>query len=456
MKIDRTKRRRVLIRVWLSAAAVIFGILAGVWHEKALRGETAARYAAEHSFGELVTAVTELDAALEKSLWATGPAAAAGLCTQVYARAVTAQMSLSALPFDTGELESLSGFLSRVGDYAFALSRAAAAGRGYTPEQREALRGLSGAAGTLALNLRSLRLDVQDGSVSPAALSRAARTLEETAAAAPRSLGESLKRIEQEFPELPSLVYDGPFSEHLTGLRPRALEGLEEVSQEEARAAAAALLNLSPARIVPDGDCEGELPCYRFSADGAGGAKIVLRVTKQGGRVLSMLSSRPAGTARLGPEEAVEAARRFLEAAGYRGMAETYHMARDGVLTVNFAWRQGSVLCYSDLVKVSVALDTGAVCGFEAKGYLMAHCERVLPEIAVSAEEAAAALSPELEPLSAQTALVPSDGPYETLCHELKCAGPGGRRYLVYVSAVTGEQEKILILLEDENGTLTI
>ena len=454
--IDRAKRRRTLIYIWLTAAAVVFALLAGVWHQQAAERERRLRYAWEHSFGELVTAVTELDSALEKSLWATTPATAAGLCAQVYGKAAVAQMSLSALPFDTGELETLSGFLSRVGDYAFALSRAAAAGRGYTDEQRAALKGLSRAAGTLALNLRSLRLDVQEGEVPLNALSRAARTLEQTAQTTPPSLGESLKRIEREFPEVPSLVYDGPFSEHLTGRAPLALEGLAEVDAEEARAAAASLLRLSSARVYPTGDCDGIIPCYRFEADGPGGGKYTVRVTKQGGRVLSMLSSRPVGSARLSAEEAVDAARRFLAAAGYRDMAETYHMRQGNILTVNFAWRQGDVLCYSDLVKVSVALDDGAVCGFETQGYLTAHCVRSLPEAAVSDAEAAALLPPELEVLAQQTALVPSDGQYETLCRELKCAGPGGRHYLFYINALTGEQEKILILLEDENGALTI
>ena len=137
-------------------------------------------------------------------------------------------------------------------------------------------------------------------------------------------------------------------------------------------------------------------------------------------------------------------------------MAETYHMTQGGVLTVNFAYRQGEVLCYSDLVKVSVALDTGRVCGFEAKGYLTAHGARNIPAPAVAAEEAAAAVPDSLEVLAVQLALVPSDGRYETLCHEFKCAAADERHYIIYVNAQTGAQHKILILLEDESGTLTL
>ena len=108
-------------------------------------------------------------------------------------------------------------------------------------------------------------------------------------------------------------------------------------------------------------------------------------MTKQGAQVLSLLASRPAGSAAVDAETAVATAKEFLAKAGYRYMAETYHMTQNGVLTVNFAYRQGEVLCYSDLVKVSVALDTGKVCGFEAKGYLTAHGPREIPAPAVSA-----------------------------------------------------------------------
>ena len=204
------------------------------------------------------------------------------------------------------------------------------------------------------------------------------------------------------------------------------------------------------------GAIDGNLPCYTFACDAENGATVWVYVTKQGGKVLSLLSSRPVGRAAVSADAAIETAKRFLQEKGYQDMAETYHITQSGILTCNFAWRQGDVICYSDLIKVSVALDTGTVCGFEAGGYLSTHCVRTLPEAAVNGEEAAAQVPASLEILAWQFALVPSDGKYETLCHEFKCAAADGRHYIIYVNAETGRQEKILILLEDENGALTL
>ncbi len=456
MKSSRRRRSVRLAIIYLSAAALSLGVLAGVQYERATRWQRQAANQYQHAFDELVTAMGEMDTALQKSLYATTPGMVNAVCTEVFGKAMTAQMSLGALPFHSEELERTSGFISRVGDYAFSLSRAAAGGSVYSPEALESLRSLSETAGVLSGNLKSLQSELQSGRLQMGELDAASHALLQTQAEALPRLGDSMRLIEKEFPEVPSLIYDGPFSEHLTGRQPRALEGMAEVDAEAARDAAASFLGVPRSRVFPTGDCAGDLPCYGFGTDAPGGGTVYLSVTKQGGQVLSMLSSRPAANTGVSDEAAVEAAKAFLQRAGYADMAETYHMKQGGILTVNFAFRQGEVLCYSDLVKVSVALDNGKVCGFEARGYLTAHCLRALPAPAVSAAQAAAAVPDSLQILSSQLALVPSDGQYETLCHEFKCAAADGRHYIIYVDALTGAQHKILILLEDESGTLTL
>ena len=52
--------------------------------------------------------------------------------------------------------------------------------------------------------------------------------------------------------------------------------------------------------------------------------------------------------------------------------------------------------------------------------------------------------------------MIPTGGKDEVLCHEFKCIDSEERHCLVYINAETGAEEKILILLEDESGTLTI
>ena len=240
MKKFHTGRRcRVLAFSYLIAAVVTLGILAGVYYQQAKQWKLQAGNQYHHAFNELVTAMGELDTALQKSLYATSPGMVNSTCTEVFGKAMTAQMSLSALPFSADNLEKTSGFISRVGDYAFSLARTAAAGGSCTQEQLENLRSLSETAGVLADNLKGLRTELQDGKLRFTELARAERTLAATVEAAVPVLNDSMQLIEQEFPEVPSLIYDGPFSEHLSGMAPRALEGMDQVDEETARKAAA-------------------------------------------------------------------------------------------------------------------------------------------------------------------------------------------------------------------------
>ena len=139
-------------------------------------------------------------------------------------------------------------------------------------------------------------------------------------------------------------------------------------------------------------------------------------------------------------------------AGGFDGMALTYTVMQDSTAILSFAYKQDGVLCYPDLIKVGVALDTGAVCSFEAKGYIMCHTRRDLP-----AKSSFSGSVPDgLTLLAEQPAVIPTSGGGEVFCRELKCEDENGRRCLIYVNAATGVQEKILILLEDESGTLAI
>ena len=408
------------------------------------------------AFTELTTAAGELDAALEKVTYATTPSLFASLCAQAYAKALAAQTALGELPYGNVELEQTAAFFAKAGDYAMAMARGAGAEGVCTDESRETLRGLAAAAGELSATLQALQLQLDGGALHPedvaAVEARLAAAQED---GEPVTSGSAFQTVEADFPQVPTLIYDGPFSEHLSGRTPQMLEGLPQVTEEEARRAAAAFAGLRAEVFTRTSDGAGNLPAWGFSALADGG-ELYVEITKQGGQVLQMLSSRPVGEAALSRKEGVEQAAAFLEEHGYRDMAPSYFLEGDGILTVHFAPVLDGVYCYPDLVKVGVALDNGDVVSFEAHGYLMNHGAREPAAPAVSADEAAERVDSSLTVLSRQLALIPTGGEYEVLCHEFKCQNADGGHVLVYVNAATGQQERILLLLEDENGTLVI
>lgn len=205
--------------------------------------------------------------------------------------------------------------------------------------------------------------------------------------------------------------------------------------------------------MVSDG--AGALPTWGFSAAVDGG-EVYVEVTKQGAQVLQVTNSRPVSGAALSREAAIQAAAEFLLQRGYANMDHSYSIDLGDVLTVHFAPRQDGVYCYPDLIKVSVALDNGGLIGFQSEGYLMNHRIRDLPAPAVTADQARSAVGDALKVLAHQLAVIPTGGEHEVLCHEFKCETETGSHMLVYLNAATGQEENILLLLEDESGTLTL
>ena len=442
-----TKKTTVLFATYLMAGILILaGFAIQSQAETAqLRRSMDAGY--QRAFSTLVVNVTEMDSALQKGLYATSPSMVSSICTEVFGKSMAAQAALGELPFSEYHLDQTSSFIARVGDYAYLLSRNSAMGQASTEEQQENLQKLSHAASLLADNLTQLQADINAGILSIQAL--------ESADQAVASLGDSFQQIESEFPELPSLIYDGPFSEHITQMKPKMLESKTPVTQDEALKTAADWTGIKESAFEFGGESSGNLPCYYFLAAVDGG-ELSICVSKQGGVVISMFNSRDIPSTNISSEEMLEKAAAYLSDHGYENMRESYWVVEENIGVINYAYTQDDVLCYPDLVKVHVAMDSGRIVGFEALGYVMSHTPRELPQPQVTEEAARSCVPSSLKLLSSSMALIPTSGKYEVLCYEFKCENQEGRHYILYVNAQTGQQEKILILLESENGTLTL
>ena len=441
-----TKKIRILASVFAIAGVLTLGGVAIYQHDRAEDYERAMTVTYRHAFSELAAGVNNISSGLEKSLYAASPAMICSTCTEVYGEAKAARMIMGEMPF-FGELEQTASFLTSVGDYAYMISTSAAKGNGYTDEQFENLKRLSEVAEILSYNLNQMMSQLDSGNITLSALKNAD-------SAAGGALTESMKIVESEFPEVPSLIYDGPFSQHIETMNPVYLEGMNSISSESAVKAVAELLELPSYDFEVLGTSEGKIPFYMLEAELETGT-VYAEVSIQGGVILELMISRGVGEKQISQENAVEIAQKFIEKAGYENMRESYYMTNGNVCTVNFAFMQDNVICYPDLIKVSVALDNGQVTGFETMGYVMSHTERELPEIKISKEEAADEVSDELEIVSYNVAVIPTNGKYEVLCHEFICETEDGRHCIVYVNVQTGNEEKILVLIESESGTLT-
>ena len=198
-------------------------------------------------------------------------------------------------------------------------------------------------------------------------------------------------------------------------------------------------------------ECKGNIDCYSFY-----NAEVTISVTKKGGIVTYMISSRFADESALTYEEAIETATLFLNQRGYKNIKESYYAVIDGIMTINFAFYENGITYYTDLIKVSVALDNGEITGFDSTGYIMNHTKREENgKYKYTLESAEKLLNSSLKVKSSKKVFIPTDFGTEIFAYEYHCVAPDNQEILVYIDPKTGAEAEILILLYMDNGVLT-
>lgn len=409
------------------------------------------------ALGDLSSYMNSISAELEKGCYAGTPAQLSAISARIWRDASAAKASYASLSMDNSQLTDAYRFLSQSGDYAMAVSRKAANGQELTEEEWDSMAALRDTARELNNQIAILESEVASGERRISSLtgtfyseSRQPAGQGRTVAVA-GSLDGGAQDMENGGGAYPTLIYDGPFSDHISERKPRMLEGEREISRDDARKTAAHYAGIGEDQLNDDTDEDSSMPSYVFY----GGDKTVA-VTKQGGFVTYLLDSRAGGEHILSADQAVKKAGRYLRSMGIRSMEKTYYETAEGVCTINFAYETEGVICYTDLIKVGVALDSGEVVFYDARNYIANHRERNLPKPVISEEEAVKSVSPRLKLEKSSLALIPTPGLGEVFCYEFMGGTDDGRRLLVYVNAETGAEENILLLIESDNGVLTI
>lgn len=259
----------------------------------------------------------------------------------------------------------------------------------------------------------------------------------------------SFTDAEQALGDYPTLLYDGPFADNVLRREALSLKDEDEITKEEGREIAAEILGVKPSELKEEADQVSEIPLYCFSK----GEKM-LGITKQGGYLCYMTNPDYTGEATISQKEAVNRGKEFLDELDFDDMVSSYYSNYDDVCTVNYAYRDNGITYYADLIKVSIALDTGKVVAFDARGYLMNHCERNLPSNILSEEECRKNVAKNLEIIDFTPAVIPLDTGKEEYCMEYHCTDSTGQEVLVYIDRETGEETQIMLLLYSDDGIL--
>jgi len=453
-------KRRLSDRKMYSIVIAVIGAVAiwGIYQYKRaadLRQELDNQY--NRSFYEMVGYVNNVETLLAKSLVSTTTEKTAITLQEAWKQATLAQTNLGQLPVSQPVLASTSKFLTQVGDLSLALDNQNIRGEKLADDQYKMVEKLYKYAESLNKSLQELQEDLGSGRLKWGELAnKGTRLFSKTK---PGEIMKKIERLGDNFKDYPTLIYDGPFSDHMTSAAAKGLTG-EKVSVEQAMERVKKFLGADRVQEITDDGVNdnGAIKTYGFSVklkDAPGDQTVKISVSQKGGHIVWMLYNRPVGERSLDMEQAKKKGLEFLKEHGYDSMVDTYYLTQGNTATINYAYKQDNVTVYPDLIKLKVALDNGEVVGIEAKTYLSNHTEREIQTPKISLEEARKKINGNLKVKSTGLAIIPTNYKKELFCYEFK-GKLNDKDFIVYINAITGAEEDILMIVNTPNGVLTM
>jgi germination protein YpeB len=442
------------IVITLIAAVSIWGIYQ-YKHAANLRQELDNQY--NRAFYEMVGYVNNVDTLLAKSMISTTTAKTAVTLEEAWRQANMAQTNLGQLPVSQPVLASTSKFLTQVGDLSFSLNNQNVRGKALNDGQYKTIERLYKYSNSLKKSLGELQNDLGSGRLKWGELASKGTQLFSKASA--KTSMQKMESLSTTFQDYPTLIYDGPFSDHMTSTEAKGLTG-DTVNSEEAKKSVRKFIGEDRVQEVADAgkSDSGPIKTYSFTVtlkNAPKDQKANVGVTQKGGHIIWMLYNRPVKESKIDMNKAKQLGRDFLKDKGFKNMEDTYYLTQDNVATINYAYRQNGVTVYPDLIKLKVALDNGEIVGIETKTYLSNHTERKIPTPKITAEEAKKKINTKLQVHGSGLAIIPTTYKKELFCYEFK-GKMNNNDFIVYINAETGEEEDILMIVNTPNGVLTM
>lgn len=438
---NRAKARIVL---YLSAVILVLGIFSIVQTVKANKYEREATVTRQMALISLDECLNNIATNLEKTIYANTPAMLSRLSTEMWREATSAKNSLSMLPTGDSSLNNTYKFLSQIGEFVMSLQRKSANGEELSADERNQLQKLYDYCNSLNEQIEKMCLDLENGNFT---FESTKSTLLKTNNNV-QTIDGGFDDVEQSISDLPSLIYDGPFSDHIEQGEAKFIKGLEKISKDKGLEVAKQVCTDTDLKFAYEEN--GNIPCFVYQSN-----NCTVAITQEGGKPLYMLSSEFVGETSYKYEDALKNALSYLKKLGYTDLKESYYFTDDGICTINFSAIQDNIILYPDLIKVSVSLENGKILSFDATGYVSNHTERYSPDFQLNLNDAKSKISNELTIIDTRVCVIPTEWKTEQYCYEIHCKTQKGQELLVYIDCITGQEDNILILLYSDDGVLT-
>ena len=246
--------------------------------------------------------------------------------------------------------------------------------------------------------------------------------------------------------DVPSLIYDGPFSDSVLNKEIVGLSGVE-ISQEEALKKVQDIFDTNDINYV--GFAKGKFETYNFYVNQKG---LDVSITKNGGLLLTVTSYVTPQEKTIDANDAIKIAENFAVRVGINNMYSVWTQTVGNIQYINLAKIENSCIYYSDLIKVKVDLSSGNVIGWEATNYATNNKSRNFTS-SISMIEAQNKLSSVLSVKERNYCIIPDKYVGELSAYEFICTWKN-YTYYVYIDSNTGKEANIMRVVNTTIGDL--
>lgn len=389
---------------------------------------------------ELNSIVDNLDSSLSKARVASSSADQIKIMSDIAIESEMAEEVLERIPVDGTLTQNITSFVNKMGDSAKSILYSVAAGEPLTESQKATISYMYERNLQLKEILNELVSNTSEKGMLAAMKSKSDSPLY-------TSFGE----LENNTIETPKEIHDGPFAENTKQVTAKAIESLKEINATEAEKLAKEYFESYDVERV---ECTGEakaksIECYNLTLKTKDG-EMMAQLSKKGGKVVMFDSFKDCNQKNFSVEKCESIAEDFLEALGYDGLQAVWTSENGTTCNLNFAYVNGGVVYYSDMIKVKVCEERGIVTGMEGIAYVLNHTQRDAGKATISKEQAQGKLMQGFEVKGSRLALIPLNDT-EVLTYEFY-GSYQGNTYYIYIDAVSCEEVQVFTVIGTKQG----
>lgn len=400
----------------------------------------------KRSFYELSTNINDIELDMSKLVAVNDTKSKREVLTNIFNSCQTANTNISNLPIQSNKIDKVNNFINTLGGYSYSLLTKTNNNTEFSSEDYENIFNLHAKSLDLLYEfneyLSNLKIDYS-----------ILKNVDYSSGDNSKFDG-GLGPINSSTTEVPTLIYDGPFSESVTNKEIKGLADseIDALAAKEYVIKTLGFLNVEGVEYVNETD--GKFYTFNFNVK-TGNQLLYVQVTKKGSRIVNITGYGAKGNKDLSEKECIILAENFGKLLEYENLKCVWSATNGNICYVNLAPIKNGVIYYPDLVKVKVDKITGTIVGLEGTNYCYNHVARSHIAPKLSFDAAQQKISKALVVKERNLSLIPNKYVGETFAFEFVCTWKD-YTYYVYIDIETGEEINILRVVKTTSGNLIV